>query len=89
MLLGVPVDPPHCMLEPGTPGMIAVQEDGTLVLVPFEGFYCNVPDHHQLEDEIAALKVKGYFTINFGFQENPGGLQTFCFLKTKIAPFVR
>jgi len=42
--------------------MIAMQEDGSLVLVPFEGYYCNVPEHHDLEDEVAALKVGDFLT---------------------------
>ncbi|XP_076821560.1 centriolin-like [Clavelina lepadiformis] len=54
---GVPVDPAACHgLQPGTPGTIAVQEDGTLVLIPFEGLYCNVQEHHHLEDDVAALQ---------------------------------
>nr|CAB3232457.1 centriolin [Phallusia mammillata] len=40
-------------LQPGMPGMVALREDGSLVLVPFEGLYCNVPEHHDLEDELA------------------------------------
>uniref|UniRef100_H2YWP8 Centriolin n=1 Tax=Ciona savignyi TaxID=51511 RepID=H2YWP8_CIOSA len=43
-------------LQPGTPGMIAVQEDGTYVLVPFEGMFCNVLEHHHLEDDLAHLQ---------------------------------
>ncbi|XP_078489417.1 centriolin [Ciona intestinalis] len=43
-------------LQPGTPGMIALQEDGSYILVPFEGLFCNVPEHHHLEDEVAELQ---------------------------------
>ena len=57
LFLGIPIETSQCLLEPGTPGMIALREDGSLVLVPFEGYYCNVPEHHQLEDEVSALKV--------------------------------
>nr|XP_018670943.1 centriolin isoform X1 [Ciona intestinalis] len=43
-------------LQPGTPGMIALQEDGSYILAPFEGLFCNVPEHHHLEDEVAELQ---------------------------------
>jgi len=44
-------------LQPGTPGMVVTRDDGSLMLVPFEGLFCNVPDHHELEDELAAAQV--------------------------------
>ncbi|XP_077968692.1 centriolin-like isoform X1 [Styela clava] len=44
------------VLTPGTPGMITMGEDGIPMLVPLEGYFCNVPEHHHLEDDIAELQ---------------------------------
>merc|ERR1712183_514330 len=47
---------PAGSLQPGQPGMITIDEDGCFILVPFDGLFCNVVEHHRLEDDISTLQ---------------------------------
>lgn len=33
------------------------------MFVPFDGFFCNVSEHHELEDEVSALQVDDHVLV--------------------------
>jgi len=52
---GVPIQVSSAIsIQPGTPGMVSLDDGGNLILLPFEGLFCNVPEHHQMEDDLSS-----------------------------------